>query len=223
MEIIEEKKYVIKTDKNNEMELYLRNYNNEELSFSLFSINQSLSKKYELKCNLEEFQRNRFFKIFINIEEIIKELEKKIEHSKFIEDSNCIIIEIKIGLIIINEIILVIEEDEKSNEEKINELSEKNEKLKEIINNLTTEKEKLLNNIQQINNKYQSEIERLKYELDENLKKEKENIQQLNNKHQSEIKKLEDKFYVKAYKIKQEEEKKKNPKKDESELKSILY
>ena len=31
MEIIEEKNYKIKTDKNNEMELILRNYNNEIL------------------------------------------------------------------------------------------------------------------------------------------------------------------------------------------------
>ena len=35
-------------------------------------------KKYELKYNLEEFQKNRFFKIFINIDEIMKELENKI-------------------------------------------------------------------------------------------------------------------------------------------------
>ena len=66
MDIIEEKEYKIKTNNNNEMKLILRNYNNEELSITLFTINQSPSKKYELKCNLEEFQKNRFFKIFIN-------------------------------------------------------------------------------------------------------------------------------------------------------------
>ena len=71
MEIIEEKKYEIITNKNNEMKLYLRNYNNEELSIILLNNNDYPSKKYELKCNLEEFQKNRFFKIFINIEEIM--------------------------------------------------------------------------------------------------------------------------------------------------------
>ncbi len=55
--------------------MYLRNYNNEELSISLFNNNEAPTKKYELKYNLEEFQKNRFFKIFINIEEIMKELE----------------------------------------------------------------------------------------------------------------------------------------------------
>ena len=100
MEIIEEKKFKIRTNKNNEMELFLRNYNNEELSITLFNNNEEEIRKYELKCNLEEFQKNRFFKIFINIEEIMKELENKILNSLFIEDTNCIIIEIKIGLTI---------------------------------------------------------------------------------------------------------------------------
>ena len=132
----EEKKFKIKTSNNNEMELILRNYNNEELSITLFTINKSPSKKYELKCNLEEFQKNRFFKIFISVEEIIKEFENKIEKSKFLEDTNCIIIEIQIGLIIINEIILVIEEEEKTDKEKINELTKNKKKMEKIINNL---------------------------------------------------------------------------------------
>ena len=125
MENIEEKKFTIRTNKNNEMELILRNFNNEELSITLFNNNEEVFKKYELKCNLEEFQKNRFFKIFINIDEIMKELENKILNSIFIEDSNCIIIEIKIGLTIINEILLVIEEQEKNKDEIIEELKQK--------------------------------------------------------------------------------------------------
>ena len=129
MDIIEEKKFKKTTNKNTEMNLYLRNINNEELSITLFTINQIPSKKYELKCNLEEFQKNRFFKIFINIEEIMKELENKIINSIFIEDTNCIIIEIKIGLTIINEILLVIEEKEKNKDEIIQELEKRIKKL----------------------------------------------------------------------------------------------
>ena len=125
MEIIEERKFKIRTNKNNEMELLLRNYNNEELSITIFNNNETKFKKYELKCNLEEFQKNRFFKIFINIEEIMKELENKIEKSIFMEDTNCIIIEIKIGLTIINEILLVIKEKEKNKDEIIQELKQK--------------------------------------------------------------------------------------------------
>ena len=113
MEIIEAKKFKIITNNNNEMELTLINYNNEELSITLFNNNETELKKYELKYNLEEFQKNRFFKIFINVEEIMKELDNKIQKSKFIEDTDCIIIEIQIGLTIINEITLIIEEKEK--------------------------------------------------------------------------------------------------------------
>ena len=120
--IIEEKKFNIITDKNNEMELFLRNINNEKLSITFYTINQIPSKKYELKCNLEEFQKNRFFKIFMNIEEIMKELENKIEKSNFIEETNVIIIDIQIGLTIINEILLEIKEKEKNKDEIINEL-----------------------------------------------------------------------------------------------------
>ena len=138
MEDIEERKFKIRTNKNNEMELLLRNYNNEELSITLFNNNEFPTKKYELKCNLEEFQKNRFFKIFINIEEIMKELENKIEKSIFIEDTNCIIIEIKIGLTIINEILLVIEEQEKNKDEIIEEL---NKKIKFLENKLKLNEE----------------------------------------------------------------------------------
>ena len=108
--ILEEKKYNITTDKKNEMELYLKNINNEELLITLISMNKSPSRKFELKCNLKEFQKNRFFKIFINIDEIIKELDNKIEKSTFIEETNLIIMDIQIGLTVINEILLEIKE-----------------------------------------------------------------------------------------------------------------
>ncbi len=53
MDIIEEKKFKKITNKNTEMNLYLKNINNEEISITLFTNNQIPSKKYELKCNLE--------------------------------------------------------------------------------------------------------------------------------------------------------------------------
>ena len=79
MDIIDERKFPIRTNKNKEMELILRNHQNEELSITIFNKNESKLKKYELKCNLEEFQKNRFFKIFLNIEEIMKELNNKLK------------------------------------------------------------------------------------------------------------------------------------------------
>ena len=146
MEGLEERKFKIRTNKNNEMELLLKHYNNEELSINLFNNNEKVFKQYELKCNLEEFQKNRFFKIFINIDEIMKELENKILNSIFIKDTNCIIIENKIGLTIINEILLVIEEQEKNKDEIIQELKQKiqtlENKLKEKENKIKEKEEK---------------------------------------------------------------------------------
>ena len=69
----------------------------------------------------------------------------------FIEDTNCIIIEIKIGLTIINEILLVIEEQEKNKDEIIEELKQK---IKLLENKLKEKENKKLKNfkIEKINN-----------------------------------------------------------------------
>ena len=164
MEILEQKKYKIRTNKNNEMDLFLRIYDNEELSIALF--NNYPSKIYELRYNIEEFQKNRFFKIFINVEEIMKELENKIQKSKFIEDTNCIIIEIQIGLTIINEILLVIEEKEKNKDEIINYLIEKNKELEKTVDEL---KNKLKDKINEIEN---NKLEKRNNELNKKITEE---------------------------------------------------
>jgi len=155
--LIEEKKYIVKTENDIKMELFLRNYNNEELSVSLGMKDNLFSKKYELKCGLVEFQKNRFFKIFKNINEIMKELDNKIENTKIIEGNNIIILTIPIGLTIINEIVLEIKEIEQTSEEYKNKLEilynkllEKEKKIKEYekqISNLTKQNNELLNDI----------------------------------------------------------------------------
>jgi len=68
----------------------------------------------------------------------MRELENKIEKSKIIEETNLLYLDIPIGLTIINEIILEINEIEKTSEEKIKEYKNK----LEILNNKLTEKDK---------------------------------------------------------------------------------
>jgi len=154
---MEEKIYKIRTDKNNEMDLFLRNINNEELSIT---INKNKLIKYELICDLEEFQKNRFFKIFFNVEEIMKELENKIENQKsmFIEDTNCIIIEIEIGLTIINEVLLVVEEKEKNKDDIIEELKKNKKELEKIIKELKGKLKDAENKLKINEKKEESEI-----------------------------------------------------------------
>ena len=176
--ILKENKYNITTEKNNKMDLYLRYYENEEISISIYPIDQIPSIKYELKCNLEEFQKNRFFKIFNNIEELLLELDSKIEKSTILEETNFLILDIPIGLKIINDILLEIKIVEKNELETINELKETNNKLKLNI-------EKLENEIKQIskqNKELNKENQNLKNKIknnnfsNEKIIKEKENI-----------------------------------------------
>ena len=127
----------------------------------------------------------RFFKIFDNVEEIMKELDNKIQKSKFIEDKNCIIIEIEIGLTIINEVLLNIEEKEKNKDEIINYLIEKNKELEKTVDELKNklkdkinEKEKLQNDnkLEKRNNEFKKKIAEedpiiIKIKLDEEEEK----------------------------------------------------
>ena len=148
----DEKPFMIETDKKNKMELFLRIYNNEEFVITIYSKNEYPSRKFELRCNLEEIQKNRFFRIFLNIEEIMRELEKKIERSTFIEENDLINIDIPIGLVIIENINLNIKLKEKTLQEikeelnnKINEQTEEINNLKNQINELTNNKNRLTN------------------------------------------------------------------------------
>ena len=76
----------------------------------------------------------------------MKELKTKINKSIFIEDTNSIIIDINIGLTIINEILLVREEQEKNKDEIIEELKNYIKKLKEEIKNKDNKLKELLQN-----------------------------------------------------------------------------
>ena len=143
----------------------------------------------------------------------MKELKNKIEKSIFIEDTNCIIIEIKIGLTIINEILLVIEEQEKNKDDTINYLIEKNKELSKKVKELKdklAEKDKII------------EKEKLrKIKEEEEKKKEEFELIQNDNKLEKRIIELKKELAEKEQilKIRKEEEK---AIKEESELKSNL-
>ena len=169
--LIEEKSFIIETDKKNKMDLYLRIFNNEEFAISIYSKNEYPTKKFELKCDLEEIQKNRFFRIFLNIDEIMKELEDKIKKSTFIEENDLINVEIPIGLIIIENINLNIKLVEKTTKEINEELKNKILEQEEEIKNLKNQINQLNNNNINLNNQ--------KIEKDEIIKKLREEIAQL--------------------------------------------
>ena len=174
--LTEEKIFIIETDKKNKMDLYLRIFNNEEFAISIYTKNEYPTRKFELKCDLEEIQKNRFFRIFINIDEIMKELEDKIKKSTFIEENDLINIEIPIGLIIIENINLNIKLVEKTTKEI-------NEELKQKIQEQEEEKKNLKNQINELNNNNINLNNQIN-EKDEIINKLREEIAQLKNNNE---------------------------------------
>ena len=167
-ELLNEMEFSVLTEKNNKMKLFLRKYENDEICISIYSIDQIPSKKYELRANLEAFQKNRFFKIFNNTDDIMMELEYKIQQITIMEETNLLIIDIPIGLKTINDIFLEIRLVEKNSQEIINELIENENNLKNNIKQLENdliEKENQMNKILKENNDLNNENQKLKDEL----------------------------------------------------------
>ena len=167
-DLLKEKKYNVITEKNNKMELYLRYYDTEEFAISIYNLDEMPCKKYELRASLEEFQKHRFFKIFNNINELMLEFDSKIKNISILEETDVLILDIPIGLKIINDILLEIKLAEKTPLEKIDELIENKNKLdiniKKLENDLV-EKENRINQILKENNDLSNENKKLLNEL----------------------------------------------------------
>ena len=120
--ILKEKEFTLISDKNNEYKVKVFITSNDLFCINLFSNTNNLSRKYSLSLSMNELIKIRFFKMFINLDEVFKELDNKIERACIIEDTNIIYLDIPIGLNVINDIILDINECQKSKDEIINEL-----------------------------------------------------------------------------------------------------
>ena len=94
--MLKEKSCIIQTDKKNEYNLTLKVFNNNTIDITICSIKEIPLKKFVLNCTMEELLKNRFFKLFINVEEVFRELETKIINCSIIEETNVIILDIPI-------------------------------------------------------------------------------------------------------------------------------
>ena len=149
----------------------------------------------------------------------MKELENKIEKSIFIEDTNCIIIEIKIGLTVINGILLVIEEQEENKDDTINYLIEKNKELEKTVKELKdklADKDKIIESEKLRKIKEEEEKKKEEFELIQNDNNLEKRINELKNELAEKEQILKER---KEEKAKKEEEK---AIKEESKLKSNL-
>ena len=164
--IIKEKDFNLISDNKIEYKIKLFITNNDLFCINIFT-NKLTSKKYSLSLTMDDLIKNRFFKIFINLEEIFRELENKIEKSKIIEDSNLIYLDIPIGLNVINEIILEIKEANKTNEDIIQELKAEINNQNNIIKNKDIRIKELENKLKENLKKHENEIKLLKKEIEE--------------------------------------------------------
>ena len=173
------------------MDLFLRIYNDDEFAISIYTKKEYPTKKYELKFDLEEIQKNRFFRIFINVDEIMKELEHKIKKSTFVEENDLVTIEIPVGLIIIDSINLNIQLVEKTCQEINEDLNTKIQEQIEEINHLKN-KIKDLNNIinekEENNQKLREENNQLKIDKQQIQKEKISNKKNLINNYLKDIK-----------------------------------
>ena len=162
--ILKEKEFTLISDKNNEYKVKIFITSDELFCIYLFSTNNdNLSKKYSLSLSMKDLIKNRFFKMFINLDEVFIELDNKIERSNIIEESNLIYLDIPIGLNVINDVILEINESQKSKDEIIQELQnllnikntlivQKDNEINQLKDQLNQTNIKLTNEIQQLNN-----------------------------------------------------------------------
>ena len=145
---LESKIFNMKSDKNNIFEIIISK-TNKYIILQARKLKTDISNIYYSKNDIEIIKKNKFFLMFDNLNEIYDEIINLMNNNNpnLKEDSNKLLISIPLSITKIKEIILEINEKEKSDKEKIKELYE-------MINNL-----KLLynNEIKELNNKIQNQ------------------------------------------------------------------
>jgi len=206
--IIKENSYILKSDKNIEYNLNFSVHNNDIIKIKLIPTNKIYSKKYVLSCTLEELKKNRFFKLFVNVDEIFREFENKIQFSTIIEETNIIYLDIPIGLNIIKDIILEIKQTEITNDDIRNELNKE-------INNLKNNNYNLQFKLKNIENELKNTKQKLEKKISEQkttINKKENEIKEIKNLLESKIKEIEE---IKKIEIKKTDNKKNDIKKTE--------
>ena len=157
----------LKSDKNNDYEIQLYVYENN-LIFEGQTQNAIPQKNYKRIYSFEDAQKNKYFLICENINEIYDEIlsqisqnEKEVKISEKNEKVNTLILTIPLNTKKIKECFFEIDEVVNNTNDKINELYS-------IVNNLTNE----VKNLKEKNQKLEERVEEMEKLLLENLAKE---------------------------------------------------
>ena len=159
---LESKNFDIKSNKMNNFEIKIsRNINH--LTFEGKYKNTLESNIYFSKKTLEELKINKYFLMFENLKEIYDELINLIQNNNpnLIEENNILLISIPLSTTKIKEIIIEINEKEKSDKEKIEDIYLVINNLKSYYNNkineLNNKIENQNNKISELNNKIENQ------------------------------------------------------------------
>ena len=162
LNIPEEKTFELTSNKNNKFLLTFKNIKSTSLFISAIFDDETIKIFYESEYTLEKIKENNAFISYDTIEEILAELFNFIEKGKIflIEESNDIYIKFDLPLKKYKDIVFVIKEKKKTNEEKIEELYniiiKQNKEIIFLKSNLNMMKSKLENieiNSNELNNK----------------------------------------------------------------------
>ena len=160
------KDFNVKSNKENEFIIKISlnyNYNCIDLN-GKYKDNKLIWHNFSSKQSMEEIQRNKYFSMFDNLEEIYEELCSKLVNSKIFEETNKILLHIPLNTKI-KEIFELKENEKNEKNEK-----EKIEELFSIISNYNKEIEELKKNINymnKINENKNKEIEELKKNIND--------------------------------------------------------
>ena len=152
-EIKNEKSYIINSDKNHSFSLIIQNFN---LSINIFTYYEDIIKhNYVKKLSLDELKQNKYFSICESIDEIYEQLILLLDRNQsfIIEEIHKVYIQIPVEYLKIKEITFEINEINKKNSEKINDLINYISLINIEIQNLKEENKKLKEENKNLNEK----------------------------------------------------------------------
>ena len=183
---LESKIFNMKSDKNNSFEIIISK-TNKFIILQAKKLKTDISNIYYSKNDIEIIKKNKYFLMFDNLNDIYDEIINLMNNNNpnLKEDSNKLLISIPLSITKIKEIILEINEKEKSDKEKIKELYEMINNLKLIYNNEIKELDNKIQNqnniIKEQNNKIEDQNNKIN-NINNIIKEQNKKIQEQDNK-----------------------------------------
>ena len=151
----------VESNKNNSYSIILENVRNSTLMIQAIQKNNLFHKSFSNKFTIEKIKENKYFSLFDDLKEICNEISERIKKKemKLIENKNILILSISLPITKIKEITFELNEDQKDEKEKMNDLTKLIFKLENKINVIKSEHKKEMD---EIKNEHKKEMEELK-------------------------------------------------------------